>query len=45
MRNFLYNLSMILVIVLLTIIMLPVTFAIIIIEWVCGIFVSSDDDE
>lgn len=45
MRNFLYNLSMILVIVLLTIIMLPVTFAIIIIEWMCGIFVSSDDDE
>ena len=38
MRNFLYNLSMILVIVLLTIIMLPVTFAIIIIEWMCGIF-------
>lgn len=45
MSNFLYNLSMILVIVLLTIIMLPVTFAIIIIEWMCGIFVSSDDDE
>ena len=45
MRNFLYNLSMILVIVLLTIIMLPVTFAIIIIEWMCGIFVSSDDDK
>lgn len=45
MRNFLYYLSMILVTVLLTLIMLPVTFAIIIIEWMCGIFVSSDDDE
>lgn len=45
MSNILYNLLMILVIVLLTIVMLPITFAIMIIEWMCGLFVSSDDDE
>ena len=45
MSNFLYNLFMLFLTVLMTIIMLPVTFAIIIIEWMCGIFVSSDDDE
>ena len=45
MRNFLYYLFILFFTVLMTLIMLPVTFAIIIIEWMCGIFVSSDDDE
>lgn len=45
MSNFLYNLFMLFFAVLMTIIMLPITFAIIIIEWMCGIFVSSDDEE
>lgn len=45
MSNFLYKLFILFFAVLMTLIMLPVTFAIIIIEWMCGIFKSSDDDE
>ena len=45
MSNFLYKLFILFFAVLMTIIMLPVTFAIMIIEWMCGIFVSSEDEE
>lgn len=45
MSNFLYKLFILFFAVLMTIIMLPVTFAIMIIEWMCGIFVSSEDEK
>lgn len=49
MSNFLYKLFILFFVVLMTLIMtlimIPITFAIIIIEWMCGLFVSSDDDK
>ena len=45
MSNFLYKLFILFFAVLMTLIMIPITFAIIIIEWMCGLFVSSDDDK
>lgn len=45
MSNFLYKLFILFFAVLMTLIMIPITFAIIIIEWMCGLFVSSYDDK